>query len=201
MAGAGYRNWTAGDVPTAVQFDTFLQEQTTMVFPTTAARDTDLSTAKSEGMYAYAVDINTLHFYNGAAWEIVHEPRQTWNVTSVTQNGSRSCTTDRGWYQRSHGVWRAQLVLTITAAGASGFAISAPTPFTLASALDVGGSFEYTRTAGVQVWAGAVVPLTTTTMQFRPGGTTAAGDIMGVGAGAFATANNDGFRITIQGSY
>jgi hypothetical protein len=198
MAGAGYRNWTAGDVPTATQFDTYIQEQTVMVFASTAARDTALSVPKSEGMYAYAVDINTLHFYNGAAWEIVHEPIQTWNVTNITQNGSRSCTTTRGWYQRSHGVWRAQLSLTITAAGSSGTGISVATPFTLASSHDVGGSFEYTRTVAGTSYVGTVIPLTTTTMQFR---THVAPSTLGVDPTPFATANTDLFRITAQGTY
>jgi hypothetical protein len=171
-----------------------------MVFASTAARDTALSVPKAEGMYAYAVDINTLHFYTGSVWTIVHEPIQTWNVTNITQNGSRSCTTDRGWYQRCHGVWRAQLSLTITAAGSSGTGISVATPFTLAAQQDIGGSFEYVRT-GVSVWSGAIAPLTTTTMQFRPGGTTALNDVLGVGAAAFATANTDIFRITVQGTY
>lgn len=197
MAGAGYRNWTAGDVPTAVQFDTFLQEQTVMVFASTAARDTALSVPKSEGMYAYALDINTLHFYNGAAWEIVHEPIQTWNVTNVTQSGSRSCTTTRGWYQRSHGVWRAQLSLTITAAGSAGSAISVATPFTLASVHDIGGTFEYVRTVAGSAFVGVIAPLTTTTMQFRSHAETST-----LGATpSFATANTDIFRITAQGTY
>lgn len=68
MAGAGYRNWTAGDVPTAAQFDQHLQEQTVMVFATAAARDTALSTAKSEGMVTFQKDTDQLTFYTGLAW-------------------------------------------------------------------------------------------------------------------------------------
>lgn len=198
MAGAGYKNWTAGDVPTAVEFDTFLQEQTIMRFATTAARDTALSVPKAEGMYAYAVDINTLHFYNGAAWEIVHEPIQTWNVTAITQTGSVSCTTTRGWYQRSHGVWRAQLSLAITGSGSAGASITAPTPFTLASVHDIGGAFEYVDATGPTSHAGVIVPLTTTTMQFRMGGSSA--QLLGVSP-SFGAASTDILRITAQGTY
>lgn len=68
MAGAGYRNWTAGDIPTAAQFDTFLQEQTNMRFPDAAARDTALSIVKAKGMVTFQDDINQFTFYNGVAW-------------------------------------------------------------------------------------------------------------------------------------
>lgn len=68
MAGAGYRNWSPGDIPTADQFDTFLQEQTIMRFASAAARDTALSVVKAEGMVAYLVDSNRFTVYNGTAW-------------------------------------------------------------------------------------------------------------------------------------
>lgn len=68
MAGAGYRDWVAGDVPTATQFDTFLQEQTVMNFASAAARDTALSVPKSEGMVTYQRDTNTFTVYTGTAW-------------------------------------------------------------------------------------------------------------------------------------
>lgn len=71
MAGAGYRNWTAGDIPTADQFDTFLQEQTVMNFEDATARDTALSLVKAEGMVAYLRDVNLFTVYDGAAWQVL----------------------------------------------------------------------------------------------------------------------------------
>lgn len=71
MAGAGYRDWTAGEKPTADQFDTYLQEQTVMVFADASARDTALSTAKAEGMVAFLKDTNTLTVYSGSAWSTI----------------------------------------------------------------------------------------------------------------------------------
>lgn len=68
MAGAGYRNWTAGEIPTAAQFDTFLQEQTNMRFASAAARDTALSAVLAEGMVAYLDDTNVFTVYTGSAW-------------------------------------------------------------------------------------------------------------------------------------
>lgn len=194
MAGAGYRNWTAGDIPTADQFDTFLQEQVVGVYDDTADRDTQLSVAKAEGMYAYARDINTLHFYNGAAWEIVHEPIQSWNVTSITQLGSVACTTTRGWYQRSHGVWRAQLVLTISGTGTIGNAVVVPTPFTLPSVHDIGGPWTFQDANTSNTYNGSIHPLTTTTFQLAAIGT------LGVSP-AVAITSPDVLRLTAQGTY
>lgn len=68
MAGSGYRDWTAGDAPTAAQFDTFLQEQTVMVFASAAARDTALSTVKAEGMVCYLLDTKRYEAYIGTVW-------------------------------------------------------------------------------------------------------------------------------------
>lgn len=69
MAGAGYRDWVAGDVPTATQFDTFLQEQTVMVFASAAARDAALATVKAEGMVCHVLDESRQYTYDGAAWQ------------------------------------------------------------------------------------------------------------------------------------
>jgi len=69
MAGSGYRDWVAGDVPTAAQFDTYLQEQTVMVFASAAARDAALTTVKAEGMTCKLLDENREYTYDGAAWQ------------------------------------------------------------------------------------------------------------------------------------
>lgn len=68
--GLGFKDWTAGDVPTAAEFDGYLQRQTVMVFASTSARDTALSGNLEEGMQAYTTDTDTHWFYNGAAWRV-----------------------------------------------------------------------------------------------------------------------------------
>lgn len=83
MAGAGYRNWTAGDIPTATQFDTFLQEQTVMVFATAAARNADLAAVLAEGMVCYLLDTNRLFFYDGTRWVTAGGGRATYTRASV----------------------------------------------------------------------------------------------------------------------
>lgn len=68
MAGAGFRTFTAGDVLTAAQVNTFLMQQSLMVFAGTAARGSAI-TSPSEGMFTYLTDTNALEYYDGAAWQ------------------------------------------------------------------------------------------------------------------------------------
>ena len=67
MAGAGFRTFTAGDVLTAAQVNTFLMQQTVMVFAGTAARGSVI-TSPSEGMFTYLSDTNALQYYDGSNW-------------------------------------------------------------------------------------------------------------------------------------
>ena len=67
MAGAGFKVYATGDLITATEFNTFLQEQVIMVFADSSARDSAIS-SPSEGMFAYLKDTNALMFYNGSSW-------------------------------------------------------------------------------------------------------------------------------------
>ena len=69
MAGAGFKDFTAGAVLTADQVDTFLMQQTIMVFDSSSARDTALSGVVAEGMHVYLKDTNSFQYYDGAAWQ------------------------------------------------------------------------------------------------------------------------------------
>lgn len=68
MAGAGYKLFNTGDVLTAAQVNTYLQEQTVMVFASSTARTTALSGVLAEGMMSYLQDTNSVEFYNGTSW-------------------------------------------------------------------------------------------------------------------------------------
>ena len=68
MAGAGYKLFNTGDVLTAAQVNTYLQEQTVMVFADAAARTTALSGVLAEGMVSYLKDTNAVEKYDGSAW-------------------------------------------------------------------------------------------------------------------------------------
>lgn len=68
MAGAGYKLFNTGDVLTAAQVNTYLQEQTVMVFANSTARTTALSGVLAEGMMSYLQDTNSVEVYNGSSW-------------------------------------------------------------------------------------------------------------------------------------
>jgi len=67
MAGAGFKVWSTGDLVNASDFNTYIQEQTLMVFADSTARDTAI-TSPAEGMFAYLSDTDVLTYYNGSAW-------------------------------------------------------------------------------------------------------------------------------------
>ena len=70
MAGAGFKTFTAGAVLTASDVNTYLMQQSTMVFATTTARDAAI-TSPSDGMICYVNSNDAsegLYTYNGTAW-------------------------------------------------------------------------------------------------------------------------------------
>ena len=68
MAGAGYKLFNTGDVLTAAQVNTYLMQQTVMVFASATARTTALSGVLAEGMLSYLQDTNAVEKYDGSAW-------------------------------------------------------------------------------------------------------------------------------------
>jgi hypothetical protein len=84
MAGAGYRLFNTGDVLTAAQVNTYLQQQVIMVFADSSARTTALSGVLSEGMFSYLTGTNAFQYYDGAAWADVSNPGDITSVSAGT---------------------------------------------------------------------------------------------------------------------
>jgi hypothetical protein len=84
MAGAGYKLFNTGDVLTAAQVNTYLQEQTVMVFANAAARTTALASVLSEGMVTYLKDTNSTEVYDGSAWVAIGNSGDITGVTAGT---------------------------------------------------------------------------------------------------------------------
>ena len=59
MAGAGFKDFQAGEVLTAVDVDTYLMQQTVMVFASSGARGSAIGTP-TEGMFSYLKDTDAL---------------------------------------------------------------------------------------------------------------------------------------------
>lgn len=68
MAGAGFKTWAAGNVLTAADLNTYIQQQVVMVFASASARTSALGATLAEGMTSYLIDTNTFSTYDGTAW-------------------------------------------------------------------------------------------------------------------------------------
>ena len=68
MAGAGWKSYSTGDLISATEFQTFIQDQVIQVYADSSARDTALGTSDAEGMFCFLKDSNTLQFYDGSNW-------------------------------------------------------------------------------------------------------------------------------------
>jgi hypothetical protein len=86
MAGAGYKLFATGDVLTAAQVNTYLQEQAVMVFANAAARTTALASVLAEGMVTYLKDTDALEIYSGSAW-VGYGSGDITGVTTGTDSG------------------------------------------------------------------------------------------------------------------
>lgn len=91
MAGAGYKLFATGDVLTAAQVNTYLMQQTVMVFASSAARTSALSGVLAEGMVSYLQDTNSLEVYDGSAWV-----GATGDITALTAGTGISITSATG---------------------------------------------------------------------------------------------------------
>jgi hypothetical protein len=87
MAGAGYKLFNTGDVLTAAQVNTYLQEQVVMVFASATARTTALSGVLAEGMVSYLKDTDATEVYNGSAWVGIANSGDITSVTTGTDSG------------------------------------------------------------------------------------------------------------------
>jgi len=91
MAGAGYKLFATGDVLTAAQVNTYLMQQTVMVFASSAARTSALSGVLAEGMVSYLQDTNSLEVYDGSSWV-----GATGDITALTAGAGISISSATG---------------------------------------------------------------------------------------------------------
>ena len=67
-AGLGFIEFTTGDILTAAAANGYLASQTVMVFASSAARASAI-TSPQEGMFSYLKDTNATEYYTGTAWQ------------------------------------------------------------------------------------------------------------------------------------
>lgn len=72
MAGAGWKSYSTGDLISATEFQTFIQDQVIQVYADASARDTALGTSDAEGMFCFLKNDGSgnqvLQFYDGTQW-------------------------------------------------------------------------------------------------------------------------------------
>lgn len=81
---SGWKDWSIGEIVTADDFQSYVQNQVIQVYAGTAARSTALGTAVIEGMLSYLSDSNTIEVYNGTAWASISNPGDITAVTAGT---------------------------------------------------------------------------------------------------------------------
>jgi len=97
MAGAGKKTFTAGETLTASDVNTYLMEQSVMVFGGTAARSSAIPTP-SQGMTSYRTDSQQIESYDGAEWrgmsglQLVKKQTILTTVSSVVVTSAFSAT-------------------------------------------------------------------------------------------------------------
>lgn len=165
-----------------------------IIICTSASRPTGINLYP--GAQIYETDTLRQMFWDGTAWVIMSEPVQVWNPTTYTQSGSKTMTTTRGWSQRNRGSFTAQARITNFQAGVANNVITMPTPFTLPNLYDIGGSFSWTD-LGTAIYAGTIVPASTTTFGFSTDGVNNSFGITPL----FAPAAGDVLHLTIHGLY
>jgi len=69
-AGLGYIEFATGDILTAAAANGYLASQTVMVFASSAARASAI-TSPQEGMFSYLKDTDLTQYYSGSAWTTV----------------------------------------------------------------------------------------------------------------------------------
>lgn len=84
MAGAGFKDFTVGQVLTSAEVDQYLMQQTVMVFDSASARTTALTGVVAEGMFSYLKDTNSTEYYDGSSWVSVSNPGDITAVVAST---------------------------------------------------------------------------------------------------------------------
>jgi hypothetical protein len=141
MAGAGWRTFSSGAVLTAVQVQTFLQDQAVQVYATSAARSSALGTAVSAGMVSFLTTGAQLDVYANGAWTGL-------NYTTIANSTVSAYTVTASDHNK-----------TYVSASTAAQTIVVPDVFEIGERFDVvrdgSGTVSINAGTGVTTWAGA----------------------------------------------
>jgi len=145
MAGAGYKLFSTGDVLSASDVNTYLQQQTVMVFASAAARTTALASVLAEGMVTYLKDTDVVEIYTGAAWVSLDDPNAIQNSIVDAKGDIITATADNTPARLAVGTNGQTLVADSTASTGLKWATASSGSLTLIS------TTTFTSVAGVSV--------------------------------------------------
>lgn len=186
MAGAGYKLFNTGDVLLASEVNTYLMQQTVMVFADSAARTTALSGVLAEGMISYLADTNATEVYNGSAWVSVSGTGDITAVTTGANSGLAGGATSGAADIKINFASKGQLAVG-TGSGTTDFLTVGTNGYTLVadSAQTTGVKWAVDPVADVVTTAGDILYATAADTLTRLGIGTA-GQVLKVNSGATA---------------
>jgi hypothetical protein len=150
MAGAGKKTFTAGETLTASDVNSYLMDQTVMVFGGTAARSSAVPTP-SEGMISYQTDTDAIEAYDGSAWvtRVSTSVPFAMAIGTVSVTGNATVTLPASRFTQAPLI----SVSVLSASGASGTSATFGTPTT--------SSFT------VYVWTGSTASASARTVHWQ----------------------------------
>ena len=140
-----FKDFSAGDILTAADVDTYLMRQSVMVFADSTARGSALGTAiVTEGMVTYLTGTNAIQYYNGSAWVDVAPTPTASTVTTISAAYTASATDAND---------------TILANGTVAYTLTIPDILAINERIDIvrdsSGTVTIAAGTGVTTWAGA----------------------------------------------
>ena len=170
----GYKDFVPSTL-SAADLEEYCQNQAIMRFADAADRDAKLILVKTEGMFAYLRDLNTLTVYTGVGntWSTigpVHGVLPTW-TPAVVQSGAVASSVNVLAYQRVGRLIVGSFVLSITGTGTATavVTVSLPVPAAAGFVTDYGnlGTGFIADASGPTKHEAAICLASTTTMKFR----------------------------------
>jgi hypothetical protein len=166
-----FKDFSAGDILTAVDVDNYLMRQSVMVFSDSTARGSALGTAiVTEGMVTYLTGTNDLEYYDGSAWVDVSTSitggtagqAYVSNGTATPAFGNVTATyvtTPVGTVSAAYTAVAADRNEVILANGTVAYTITVPDVLNLGDRIDIvrdnSGTVTIAAGTGVTTWAGA----------------------------------------------
>jgi len=139
------KTFTAGEVLTAANVNTFLMDQAVMTFADSTARGTAIGTA-TEGMLTYLQDTNVFEYWDGSAYvNLVDIPTPTSPTNSTVTTAYTAVAGNAGGF--------------VYSTSSSAITVTFPDVYTIGDRVDVirdgAGTVSLAAGTGITGWAGA----------------------------------------------